>query len=313
MSIDEKYILSSTGALEMTKAPESLLVIGGGVIGLEMASVWNNYGSKVTVVEFLDRILPPEDDEVSKEMEKIMKKKGIKIRKTTKVTGASILTNDDCVEVEIEDVKTGTKTTEKFSRVLMSIGRKANTEKLGLDNVGILAEQNGKIKVSTDHRSLLSTNVSNIFAIGDCIEGPMLAHKAEEDAVGVVDFIADGYGHVDWNMVPSVVYTSPEIASIGRTERWLLENKVDYKKGVFPFKANSRAIANVDNDGFVKFLADKHTDEILGIHIISAQAGEMISTGVLAMQYGASCEDIGRTCFAHPTLMEAFKEAAMAS
>jgi len=207
VNIDEKYILSSTGILELTEVPKKLLVIGGGVIGLEMASVWNNYGSHVEIVEFLDRVLPLEDEDVSKEALKIFKKKGLNFTLETKVNKATVLKNENCVEVEYEDIKSGKKTVNKYDKVLVSIGRKANTLKLNLDKAGIQYNKNGKIIINKNHKNLLQTNVNHIFAIGDCVEGPMLAHKAEEDGVGVVDYIVDGSGHIDWHLVPGVVYT----------------------------------------------------------------------------------------------------------
>lgn len=306
VEIDEKRIVSSTGALEFEKVPGRLVVIGGGVIGLELGSVWSRLGSAVTVVEFMDRITPEMDGEVSKQFQRILGRQGLKFRLSTKVTGAD--TSGEAIRLTVEPAKGGDAETIEADAVLVAIGRKPYTEGLGLEAVGIETGPRGRIEVDDHFR----TNVPNIRAIGDVIKGPMLAHKAEEEGVIVAEMIAGQSGHIDYNLIPGVIYTWPEVASVGRTEEQLKADGIAYKPGKFPFSANSRARAVGDTDGFVKILADAETDRILGAHIIGPDAGTLISELVLAMEFKASAEDIARTSHAHPTLEEAVKEAALA-
>jgi dihydrolipoamide dehydrogenase len=305
--IDEKRIVSSTGALELSEVPKEMIVIGGGVIGLEMGSVWSRLGAKVTVVEYLDRITPGLDGEVSKQFQKILTKQGFEFKLGTKVTGADA--KGKRVKVTMEPAAGGKAETLEADVVLVSIGRKAYTDNLGLEKVGVAMDNRGRIAVN-DH---WQTSVPNIFAIGDVIAGPMLAHKAEEEGVAVAEILAGQKPHVDYNTIPGVVYTHPEVANVGKTEEELKAAGVEYNVGKFPFMANSRARAIGESEGFVKILADKKTDRVLGVHIIGAEAGTLIAEAVLAMEYGASSEDIARTCHAHPTLNEAVKEAALAT
>jgi len=306
--VDEKTIVTSTGALDLSEVPKSMVVIGAGVIGLEMGSVWRRLGAQVTVVEFLDRITPGMDDEVSNSMEKIFRKQKMKFKLSTKVVSATVNPAGGATLVT-EPVAGGEQEKIEADIVLLSTGRVPFTEGLGLENVGIKMSARGQVEVD-DH---FATNVPGIFAIGDVVRGAMLAHKAEEEGIAIIEQIAGLGGHVNYDAIPNVIYTHPEVASVGKTEEELKKAGVEFKVGKFPFMANSRARANADADGFVKFLADKETDRVLGIHIIASNAGEMIAEGVLAMEYGASAEDIGRTCHAHPTMSEAFKEAAMAT
>lgn len=306
VEIDEKRIVSSTGALEFEKVPGRLVVIGGGVIGLELGSVWSRLGSAVTVVEFMDRITPEMDGEVSKQFQRILGRQGLKFRLSTKVTGAD--TSGEAIRLTVEPAKGGDAETIEADAVLVAIGRKPYTEGLGLEAVGIETGPRGRIEVDDHFR----TNVPNIRAIGDVIKGPMLAHKAEEEGVIVAEMIAGQSGHIDYNLIPGVIYTWPEVASVGRTEEQLKADGIAYKPGKFPFSANSRARAVGETDGFVKILADAETDRILGAHIIGPDAGTLISELVLAMEFKASAEDIARTSHAHPTLEEAVKEAALA-
>ncbi|WP_372003582.1 dihydrolipoyl dehydrogenase [Tistrella mobilis] len=306
VEIDEKRIVSSTGALEFEKVPGRLVVIGGGVIGLELGSVWSRLGSAVTVVEFMDRITPEMDGEVSKQFQRILGRQGLKFRLSTKVTGAD--TSGEVIKLTVEPAKGGDAETIEADAVLVAIGRKPYTEGLGLEAVGIETGPRGRIEVDDHFR----TNVPNIRAIGDVIKGPMLAHKAEEEGVIVAEMIAGQSGHIDYNLIPGVIYTWPEVASVGRTEEQLKAEGIAYKPGKFPFSANSRARAVGETDGFVKILADAETDRILGAHIIGPDAGTLISELVLAMEFKASAEDIARTSHAHPTLEEAVKEAALA-
>ena len=299
-------IVDSTGALDIEKVPEKLVVIGGGVIGLEMGSVWARLGSKVTVVEFLDSITPTLDKEIAKNFQKILKKQGFDFKLSTKVTN-TVVRADGKIDVSLEPAAGGETTNMEADVVLVSTGRRPYTKNIGLEELGIGTDRIGRIEVN-DH---FQTAVSSIYAIGDCIDGPMLAHKAEEEGIACVENLAGFSGHVNYDVIPGVVYTHPEVASVGLTEEQLKDQKVAYNKGVFPFMANSRARAIGDHDGTVKILADKETDRILGIHIIGPNAGEMIAEGVLAMEYGASSEDVARTCHAHPTMSEAFKEACM--
>ncbi|MEM8662629.1 MAG: dihydrolipoyl dehydrogenase [Pseudomonadota bacterium] len=306
IEIDEKRVVSSTGALTLEKVPGHMVLVGGGVIGLELGSVWRRLGAKVTVVEFLDRIIPTEDREVSRQFERILKKQGMTIRTKTKVT--SVDTSSDPIKVTVEPAAGGDAETMDADVVLVAIGRKPYTEGLGLDTVGIELDDKGRI-TTDDH---FRTSAEGVYAIGDVTDGPMLAHKAEDEGVAAAEIIAGQAGHVNYGVIPNVVYTYPEVASVGRTEEALKEAGVDYKVGKFPFTANGRAKVNRTTEGFVKILADKKTDRVLGVHIIGPDAGTMIAEAALGMEFGASSEDIARTCHAHPTLTESVKEAALA-
>ncbi len=305
ITIDEKVIVSSTGALSLPKIPKKLIVIGGGYIGLEMGSVWSRLGSQVEVIEYLDHITPGMDKEISDSFLKILKKQGLKFHLSTKVNSVKKNSNGAIVEAKSKegDIK-------KFDAdvVLMSVGRKPNTNGLNLKKVGIELDDKGRIRTGKN----FDTNIPNIFAIGDVISGPMLAHKAEEEGIAVAEYLAGKYGHVNYDVIPGVVYTSPEVAYVGKTEEELKLKKISYNVGKFPFLANSRAKINDEADGFVKILADKTTDKILGVHMIGPDVGNMIAEMALAMEFGASAEDVARTCHAHPTLTEAIKEAALA-
>ncbi|MGL4964208.1 MAG: dihydrolipoyl dehydrogenase [Inquilinus sp.] len=303
---DETRIVTSTGALSLPEVPKHLVVIGGGVIGLELGSVWSRLGAKVTVVEFLDRILPTNDGEVSKQMQRILAKQGMTFKLSSKVTGAT--KSDTGVTLTVEPAKGGDAETIEADYVLLSIGRRPYVEGLGLDAAGVELDERGRIKTDKHFR----TNVEGIYAIGDVIAGAMLAHKAEDEGVAVAEILAGQAGHVNYDAIPSVVYTWPEVASVGRSEEELKQAGVAYKAGKFPFLANGRARAMNATDGFVKILADATTDRVLGVHIIGAEAGTIIAECVLAMEFGASAEDIARTCHAHPTLNEVVKEAALA-
>ncbi|MDX1974634.1 MAG: dihydrolipoyl dehydrogenase [Rickettsiales bacterium] len=304
--IDEKRIVSSTGALSLPEIPKKLVVIGGGVIGLELGSVWRRLGAEVTVVEYLDRVLPTQDMEISKQFQKIMEKQGMQFKLATKVTSAKAGAKD--VKLTLEPAAGGAGEELVADYVLVAIGRKPNTDGLLLDTVGVKLDERGRIPV--DHH--FETNVKGIFAIGDVIPGPMLAHKAEEDGVAAVECMAGQKGHVNYNLVPGVVYTYPEVAAIGQSEEQLKAAGRAYKVGKFPFLANSRARAMGSADGFVKILADATTDLVLGVHIIGPQAGTLIGELAVAMEFGASSEDIARTCHSHPDLNEAVKEASLA-
>jgi dihydrolipoamide dehydrogenase len=306
VEIDEKKIISSTGALALGAVPKHLVVIGAGVIGLELGSVWRRLGAEVTVVEFLDRALPLNDGEVSKQMQRILEKQGIKFKMGTKVTGAK--SNKGEVTLTLEPAKGGATEELKADSVLVAIGRRPVTNGLGLSELGVEIDNRGFVKVDGHFR----TNVPGVYAIGDVIGGMMLAHKAEEEGVAIAEILAGQAGHVNYDAIPAVVYTHPEVASVGRTEEQLKADGVAYKSGKFPFMANSRARAIDDADGFVKILADAKTDRILGAHIIGPQAGDLIAEVVLGMEFGAAAEDIARTCHAHPGLGEAVKEAALA-
>ena len=306
IAIDEKRIVSSTGALELKEVPKKLAVIGGGVIGLELGAVWKRLGAEVTVIEFLDRILPTNDGEISKEAKKILTKQGFNFKLETKVTGAVVTVSG--VQLSLEAAKGGSSEKLDADIVLVAVGRKAFTANLGLDKVGVAVDERGRVK--TDHG--FKTNVPGIYAIGDVIAGPMLAHKAEDEGVILAEMIAGQSGHIDYNLIPAVVYTWPEVASVGKTEEQLKSEGVQYKTGKFPFMANGRARAMNATDGFVKILADATSDKVLGVHIIGPEAGTLIAEAVIAMEFGASAEDIARTCHAHPTLEEAVKEAALA-
>ena len=305
IEIDEKNIVSSTGVLSLEKVPSELIVIGGGYIGLEMGSVWSRLGSKVTVVEFLDHITPGMDREVSKEFQKILTKQGINFKLNHKVTSVTSIQNKAVVDF------TNNQTSERIriecDKVLVSVGRKPYTEGLNLSKVGIKKDEKGRIEVNQK----LQTAIPNIYAIGDVIKGPMLAHKAEEEGIAVAEILAGQAGHVNYDVIPGVVYTSPEVATVGKTEEQLKNKNINYKVGKFPFLANSRAKVNNETDGFVKILADFKTDKVLGVHIIGPHCGDMIAEMALAMEFGATAEDIARTCHAHPTHTEAIKEAAL--
>jgi len=304
MEFDEEKILSSTGALSLTKVPKKMIIVGGGYIGLEMGSVWSRLGTQVEVVEFLDHITPGMDREVSKEFEKILKKQGIKFQLNTKVEKITKSKNFVSIDTVNKEKK---KNKIDADVVLISVGRKPHTKGLNLKSVGVQTDKKGRVKVNKN----FETNVKNIYAIGDVIEGPMLAHKAEEEGIAVAELIAGQSGHVNYDIIPGVIYTSPEVAFVGQTEEQLKENKNNYKVGKFPFMANSRAKAIDEPEGFVKILADAATDKVLGVHIIGPHAGEMIAEMAVAMEFGASSEDIARTCHAHPTFSEAIKEAAL--
>ena len=304
VEFDENKILSSTGALSISKVPKKMIIVGGGYIGLEMGSVWSRLGSDVEVVEFLDHITPGMDKEISNEFQKLLKKQGINFNLKTKVE--SISKNNTGVNVKTTDDK-GNKKQFDCDVVLISVGRKPNTSNLNLDKIGIEKDQKGRIKIN----KFFQTKMKNIYAIGDVIQGPMLAHKAEEEGIAVAEIIAGQSGNVNYDIIPGVIYTSPEVASIGKTEEDLKNLKIDYKVGKFPFMANSRAKAIDEPEGFVKILANSKTDLVLGVHIIGQHAGEMIAEMAVAMEFGASSEDIARTCHAHPTFSEAIKEAAL--
>ncbi len=306
VDVDEKRIVSSTGALELDQVPERLVVIGGGYIGLELGSVWKRLGSEVTVVEYLDRLVPGMDSEVGKAFERILGKQGIKFRLGTKVTAAS--QDGNAVKLTLEPAKGGEAETIEADVVLVAIGRRAFTDGLGIKEAGVELDERGRVKVDAHY----ATNVPGILAIGDVIAGPMLAHKAEEEGVAAAERIAGQAGHVNYDVIPGVVYTWPEVASIGATEDQLKQQGVEYAVGKFPFTANGRARAMGSTDGFVKILADKKTDRVLGAHIIGPDAGTLIAEIATAMEFGASSEDIARTCHAHPSLNEAVKEAALA-
>jgi dihydrolipoamide dehydrogenase len=305
VDVDEERIVTSTGALSLKSVPERMVVVGAGYIGLEMGSVWSRLGSKVTVVEFLDRILPGMDGEVAKQFQRILQKQGFEFRLGAKVTGAK-KTNKGVI-LTIEPTKGGPVESIEADVVLVAIGRRPFSEGLGLDRAAVALDERGRVKTDAHFR----TNVEGIYAIGDVIAGPMLAHKAEEEGVAVAEIIAGQAGHVNYETVPGVVYTHPEVASVGKTEEELKAAGIEYKVGKFPFLANSRARAVVDTDGFVKILADAKTDRVLGVHIIGPEAGTVIHECVMAMEFGASAEDIARAFHAHPTLNEAVKEAAL--
>jgi len=304
IKFDEKVILSSTGALSLNTVPKKMIVIGGGYIGLEMGSVWSRLGSEVHVIEFLDHITPGMDKEISKEFMKILQKQGINFHLETKVE--SIKKNNKGVII-LTSNKNKKKINFDCNVVLISVGRKPNTKNLNLSSVGIILDEKKRIKTDKNFK----TNIKNIYAIGDVIEGPMLAHKAEEEGIAVAELLAGQSGHVNYDVIPGVIYTSPEVASVGKTEEQLKELKIKYKVGKFPFLANSRAKAINEPEGFVKILADEKTDKVIGVHIIGPHAGEMIAEMAIAMEFGASSEDIARTCHAHPTFSEAIKEAAL--
>ncbi|XP_011495847.1 PREDICTED: dihydrolipoyl dehydrogenase, mitochondrial [Ceratosolen solmsi marchali] len=307
--VDEKEIVTSTGALSLETVPKSLIVIGAGVIGLELGSVWQRLGSEVTAIEFMPTIGGVGmDGEVRKTLQKILTKQGFKFKLGTKVTAASKQNNQ--IEVSLEDAKDSNKKESMTCDVLLlCIGRRPYTENLGLEEIGIERDEKGRIPVN----SRFQTVIPNIFAIGDCIHGPMLAHKAEDEGIITVEGIAGGAVHIDYNCVPSVIYTHPEVSWVGKSEEDLKQEGIDFKVGKFPFMANSRAKTNLEVDGFVKVLADKNTDKILGVHMIGPCVGELINEAVLAMEYGASAEDVARVCHAHPTCAEALREAHLSA
>jgi len=306
ITVDEKVVVSSTGALELDRVPKKLLVIGAGVIGLELGSVWRRLGAEVTVVEYLDRILPGMDGEVGKQFQRILGKQGMEFKLSTKVTGVEV--GKKGATVTVQPAAGGEAETLQADVVLVCIGRVPYTEGLGLENAGVQKDDKGRIHVD----SHFATNVTGIYAIGDVIAGPMLAHKAEDEGVAVAEILAGQSGHVNYAVIPNVVYTFPEVASVGRTEEELKKDGIAYNAGKFPFTANGRAKANGTTDGFVKVLADAQSDRVLGVHIVGADAGNLIAEVAVAMEFGASSEDIARTCHAHPTLTEAVKEAALA-
>ncbi|WP_454684110.1 dihydrolipoyl dehydrogenase [Ancylobacter moscoviensis] len=306
IEIDEQRIVSSTGAIALEKVPGKLLVVGAGVIGLELGSVWRRLGAEVTVVEYLDRILPGMDLDVAKSFQRILEKQGIAFKLGSKVTGVD--GKGKTLKVSVEPAAGGTAEVLEADVVLVAIGRVPYTEGLGLEALGVEKDKRGR--VVTDH--YYRTSVPGIFAIGDAIVGPMLAHKAEDEGVALAELLAGQAGHVNYDVIPAVVYTSPEVASVGKTEEELKEAGIAYKVGKFPFLANGRAKANDETDGFVKILADAATDKVLGAHIVGVEAGEMIHECAVLMEFGGSSEDLARTCHAHPTRSEAVKEAAMA-
>ena len=305
--IDEKKIVSSTGALELKKVPKEFIVVGGGYIGLEMGTVWRRLGAKVTVIEYLDRILPGMDSEIAKRFKLILQKQGIEFKLNTAIQDAKKVKNH--VEIQAIDNSTQKQISIDADVVLIATGRIPNTKNIGLEKLKVNMTPSGAIVVNNKFQ----TNISNIYAIGDAIPGPMLAHKAEEDGVAAVELMNGVAGHVDYNLVPGIVYTSPEVATLGKTEDELKKDKINYNKGVFPFSANSRARAINHTDGLVKILTDKNTDKVLGVHIIGHEAGNLVHEVATAMSFGGSAEDIARTCHGHPTLNEAVKEAALAA
>src|SRR5215207_9092826 len=306
VDLDEKTVVSSTGALELDAVPKMFLVIGAGVIGLELGSVWRRLGSEVLVVEYLDRILPGMDNEVARQFQRILEKQGFKFKLASKVT--KVEANGQGATVTVEPAGGGSPETIQADAVLVSIGRTPYTEGLGLEHVGVQKDNKGRILTDAH----FATNVTGIYAIGDVIAGPMLAHKAEDEGVAVAEILAGRAGHVNYDVIPNVVYTFPEVASVGKTEEELKQDGVAYKTGKFPFTANGRAKVNRTTDGFVKILADATTDRVLGVHIVGPEAGNLVMECAVAMEFGASSEDIARTCHAHPTLTEAVKEAALA-
>jgi len=306
IDFDEKRIVSSTGALELPAVPKKLLIVGAGIIGLELGSVWRRLGAEVTIVEFLDHILPGIDTEIAKQFHRILQKQGITVRLSSKVIGVD--SSGKVLKVKVEPVAGGAAETLEADVVLVAIGRVPYTEGLGLEALGVKKDNRGRILVNQHYR----TNVDGVHAIGDVIAGPMLAHKAEEEGVAVAEILAGQAGHVNYDVIPNVVYTYPEIASVGKTEEELKAAGTAYNVGKFPFTANPRAKVNLTTEGFVKILADAKTDRVLGVHILGPDAGNMIGEAAIAMEFGASSEDIARTCHAHPTLSEAIKEAALA-
>ena len=307
VEIDEKVIVSSTGGIALEKVPENLIVVGGGVIGLELGSVWSRLGAKVTVVEYLDTILGGMDGEVSKQFQRMLAKQGIAFHLGAKVTAVEKAASG--AKVTFEPVKGGDKVELNADVVLVATGRKPYTAGLGLEEAGVALDNRGRVEIDGGYR----TNVAGIYAIGDVVKGPMLAHKAEDEGVALAEILAGQHGHVNYDIIPGVVYTQPEVASVGKTEEELKAAGIAYRVGKFPFTANGRARAMQVTDGFVKILADKETDRVLGGHIVGFGAGEMIHEIAVLMEFGGSSEDLGRTCHAHPTMSEAVKEAALAT
>ena len=308
VTVDEKQIVTSTGGLELDKVPGHMVVVGAGYIGLELGSVWRRLGAEVTVVEFLDRIVPGMDTEIATAFQRILQKQGIKFRLGTKVTAAKA-GSDGGVGLTMEPVKGGASETMQADIVLVSIGRRPYTDGLGLEEAGVALDDRKRVQVDPHY----ATNVPGIYAIGDVIAGPMLAHKGEDEGVAVAEILAGQAGHVNYDAIPGVVYTWPEVASVGKTEEELKAGDIAYKVGKFPFTANGRARAMGDTDGFVKILADKATDRLLGAHVLGPDAGTLIAELTTAIEFGASAEDVARICHAHPTLSEAVKEAALAA
>jgi dihydrolipoamide dehydrogenase len=306
IEIDEKRIVSSTGALSLDKVPSSLLIVGAGVIGLELGSVWHRLGAKVTVVEFLDRILPGMDGEVAKQFQRILEKQGFAFKLGAKVSAVD--TSGKTLVAKIEPASGGAAETLEADVVLVCIGRVPYTEGLGLKEAGVALDNRGRVQID----SHFSTSVKGVYAIGDVVAGPMLAHKAEDEGVACAEIIAGQAGHVNYDVIPGVVYTTPEVSTVGKTEEELKQAGVAYTVGKFPFTANGRSKVNQTTDGFVKILADAKTDRVLGVHIVGREAGEMIHEAAVLMEFGGSAEDLARTCHAHPTRSEAIKEAALA-
>ncbi|MEA2992020.1 MAG: dihydrolipoamide dehydrogenase [Alphaproteobacteria bacterium] len=306
IDIDEKRIVSSDTAIALDKVPERLLVVGAGVIGLELGSVWRRLGAQVTVVEFLDRILPGMDSEVCKQSQRILEKQGMTFKLSSKVTGVDA--SGKTLKAKVEPAKGGAAETIEADVVLVAVGRVPFTQGLGLEESGVKKDERGRVVVDAHY----ATSVAGIYAIGDVITGPMLAHKAEDEGIAVAEILAGQVGHVNYDVIPNVVYTYPEIASVGKSEEELKQAGVAYNAGKFPFTANGRAKVNLTTEGFVKILVDAKTDRVLGVHIVGADAGNMIAEAAVAMEFGAASEDIARTCHAHPTLPEAVKEAALA-
>ena len=306
IKIDEEIIVSSTGALSFKKVPKELIIIGGGYIGLEMGSVWKRLGSNVTVIEYLDHIIPGMDKDISNEFLKILKKQGINFKLNSKVTAVSLIKGQAIVD--FTNNKSAKRERIQTDKVLVAVGRKPNSKDLNLAKMGIKTDGQGRVQVDKKFK----TSIKNVYAIGDVIKGPMLAHKAEDEGIAVAEIIAGQSGHVNYDVIPAVIYTSPEVATVGKTEEQLKKEKIKYKVGKFPFLANSRAKVNNETEGFVKIIADEKSDKVLGVHMIGSHVGTMIAEMVLAMEFGASSEDIARTCHAHPTHTEAIKEAALA-
>ncbi len=306
ITIDEKEIVSSTGALEFSSVPKRLLVVGAGVVGLELGSVWRRLGSEVLVVEFLDRIVPGVDGEVARQFERLLTRQGIKFKLASKVVGVE--RTDSVLNIAVEPAAGGARENFEAEAMLVAIGRRPYTDGLGLDEIGVKRDTRGRV-VTDEH---FKTNVSGVWAIGDVREGAMLAHKAEDEAVACAENIVGRAGHVNYDAIPSVIYTYPEVAVVGKTEEELKTAGIAYKVGRFPFTANARAKTNITTEGFVKIIADAKTDRVLGVHIVGADAGNMIAEAAVAMEFGAASEDIARTCHPHPTFTEAVKEAALA-
>ncbi|MGJ8533402.1 MAG: dihydrolipoyl dehydrogenase [Alphaproteobacteria bacterium] len=307
IEFDEKVIVSSTGALELEKVPAHMVVVGGGVIGLELGSVWSRLGAKVTVIEYMDKILGGMDGDVSKQFQRMLAKQGLQMKLSSKVTGVE--STDKGALVTYEPVAGGDAVSIDADVVLVATGRRPYTDSLGLEAIGVKLDRVGRVEVDGHYQ----TNIDGVYALGDVIAGPMLAHKAEDEGMAVAEILAGQAGHVNYDVIPSVVYTAPEVASVGKTEEELKAAGIEYKAGKFPFSANGRARAMLATDGFVKVLADKKTDRVLGVHIVGHSAGDMIHEAAVLMEFGGSSEDLGRTCHAHPTLSEAVREAALAT